>query len=335
MKTWEFKPAWLRQYIVLLPTLLVNGIRYRNLTTFTATNPDIPHSGFFGESKVDILDKLSLTSSKFVASYRFLPPNSYISERLNLVKDFIQAEDLNWPVILKPDIGQRGQGVALVYNEQEVLNYLESHSEALIVQKYIAGAEYSVFYIRHPESKTGNIYCITEKLLPKVIGNARDTVLQLVRADPWLSLVEHRLPFLPRVQNQIPKTGEPVFLGHTGAHSSGARCLDATFQFCTLELTQRIDEISQAFGKFYFGRYDIRVNAPDALRTAQDFYIIELNGVTSEPLHIYDPGYTIWDNYRVIIELWNTACRIGAYNSRSGISTTPIGEVIRLWRIYG
>ena len=332
---WEFKPLWLRQYLVVFPTILVNAIRHGSFTMFTATNPDMPVSGFFGESKVQILDKLSLNSSKFVANYKLILPNSNIAERLNIVAVFMEKENLNWPVVIKPDIGQQGKDVAVLYNQKEVLNYLENHQDALIVQQYISGSEYGIFYIRYPESNKGEIYSITEKILPHVVGNARDTVMQLVRKDPWLSQLENKLPKLFEIQNQIPQAGDIVSLGDIGSHCRGTLCLDATSQFCTPELVQRIDKISQGFGQFYFGRYDIRVNDPETLKNGKSFHIVELNGVSSEPLHVYDPKYTIWDNYKSIIELWSIAYKIGAYNHRAGLPITSLGEVIRLWKNYG
>ena len=335
LNNWEFKPMWLRQYLVVFPTILVNSIRYRSLTMFTATNPDIPVSGFFGESKVQILDKLSLNHSEFVASYQLLPPNLNITERLKIITDFVDKENSKLPIVIKPNIGQQGHNVAVLYSQKEILNYLKNHQQSLIIQKYISGFEYSIFYIRYPDSNKGEIYSITEKILPHVVGNDQDTVLQLVRKDPWLAQLENKLPKLFEIQNQIPKTDEIVSLGDIGSHCRGTRCLDATGQFCTPELVRRIDQISQDFGQFYFGRYDIRVNDPETFKNGKGFQIVELNGVTGEPLHVYDPKYTIWDNYKSIIELWSIAYKIGAYNHRQGSPITPFRKVMELWQIYG
>ena len=335
LSNWEFKPLWLRQYLVVFPTLLINAIRYGRLTMFTATNPELPVSGFFGESKVQILDKLSLNSSEFVASYQLILPNLNIAKRLNIITDFIAQEKLNLPIVIKPDIGQQGQDVAVLYSEQAIFNYLQNHQQSLIIQKYIPGFEYSIFYIRYPDSNKGTIYSITEKILPHVVGNDKDTVLQLVHKDPWLFQFENKLPKLLELKNQIPQTGEIVSLGDIGSHCRGTRCLDATPQFCTPELVQCIDQISQGFGQFYFGRYDIRVNDPETLKNGKSFQIVELNGVTAEPLHVYDPKYTIWDNYKSIIELWSIAYKIGAYNHRQGSPITPVREVMELWQNYG
>jgi hypothetical protein len=51
---------------------------------------------------------------------------------------------------------------------------------------------------------------------------------------------------------------------------------------------------------FYFGRLDIRFNTFAELEQGINFSIIELNGVKSEPSHIYDPKYSFLVGQREI-----------------------------------
>jgi hypothetical protein len=45
--------------------------------------------------------------------------------------------------------------------------------------------------------------------------------------------------------------------------------------------------------------------------TDGNFIVIELNGVTGEPGHIYDPQGSILDGWRALLEHWSMAWRIG------------------------
>ena len=55
-----------------------------------------------------------------------------------------------WPVILKPNAGERGSGVKLVRDAESALSYFQAHPEAVIVQEFAdLPAELGVFIMRH------------------------------------------------------------------------------------------------------------------------------------------------------------------------------------------
>ena len=57
--------------------------------------------------------------------------------------------------------------------------------------------------------------------------------------------------------------------------------------------------------------------------------IVELNGVTSEATHIYDPKLSLVDAYRVLFAQWRIAFEIGHLNREGGLSSTPVHELLR------
>ena len=75
---------------------------------------------------------------------------------------------------------------------------------------------------------------------------------------------------------------------------------------------------------------------PGRLRTSvpDGFTVIELNGVTSEATHIYDPRIGLLEAYRALFEQWRLAFEIGAENVRRGAETTSIRELVRLLLRY-
>ena len=62
--------------------------------------------------------------------------------------------------------------------------------------------------------------------------------------------------------------------------------------------------------------------------------IIELNGVTSEATHIYDPKLSLFDAYRVLFRQWRIAFEIGDLNRGRGIRPASGGELLDATRRY-
>jgi hypothetical protein len=63
---------------------------------------------------------------------------------------------------------------------------------------------------------------------------------------------------------------------------------------------------------------------------ADGIRILELNGVTSEPTHIYDPAVSVIDAYRALFEQWRLAYAIGASNRQKGFQPMTVREMISL-----
>src|SRR5262249_4110288 len=134
-------------------------------TLFTAANPGIPSGGFVGESKSAILAHLP-----HVPEFRVVQPGESID-----VAEF--------PVVLKPDVGERGTGVSIARTPDDVRRYLAAARTPTIVQRYVGGLEFGVFYVRRPDETTGRIFSITEKRFPEAIGDGRSTLRDLVLRD--------------------------------------------------------------------------------------------------------------------------------------------------------
>jgi hypothetical protein len=92
----------------------------------------------------------------------------------------------------------------------------------------------------------------------------------------------------------------------------------------TEALEAAIDSISKSYDGFYFGRYDIRTPCVQDFQQGRNFKVIELNGVTSEATHIYDPKNSLWEAYRVMFAQWDIAFEIGAQNRLRSGNPTPL-----------
>ena len=293
---WEFWPAWLA-YIPVVPYVAYLGLKHRSLTLFTAANPGIPSGGFVGESKSAILSLLTSVPEWTTVSNSIAP--------------------LPYPFVLKPDVGERGKGVAIIRNGNDLAAYFATARGRTIAQQYVDGVEFGVFYYRYPGESEGRILSITKKHFPVVVGDGASTIRELVlRDERAVCLANLYLSRLRRSPDDVPTTGEVVPLAELGSHCRGAIFLNGT-ALETEALRSAVDSIAQNFPGFYFGRFDVRSESIEALQRGQ-FQVLELNGVTSEATHIYDPAVSLVEAYRVLFQQWRIAFEIGACNRHAG-----------------
>ncbi|MFK7885331.1 MAG: alpha/beta fold hydrolase [Gammaproteobacteria bacterium] len=318
---WEFWPRWAFYPPVVLYVLYL-GLRYRCATLFTASNPAMPHSGFVGESKRDILQALAAGSPDCVALTATVP-NGHAQHRQTFVAEFMQTHALTWPVVLKPDVGERGSEVCIAHSAQQVANYLTAHTDDTLVQAFAPGQEFGVFYVRQPGDAQGHIFAITDKCPPTVTGDGVRTLERLILDDDRAVCMAPT--YLQRHANQlfdVPDSGAVTTLVDIGTHSQGCVFLDGDW-VRTPELARAIDTVSQRYEGFYFGRYDIRTPDVEDFKRGKNFKIVELNGVTSEATNIYDPKHSLLHAYRTLAHQWRLAFEIGKRNRDRGAPVTP------------
>lgn len=330
-RRWEFWPAWLF-YIPVFINYLWLAIRYRGFTLPTAANPGIFSGGIVGESKIATLRELHVTSSEFTAEARLIEGAS-VEERQAAFQRLITAYDISYPLILKPDVGQRGVGVKLIRDERRAHEYLTSTNAPLICQRYAPGPqEIGVFYYRFPGEPRGRIFSITEKVFPTVVGDGIRNVEELIWADPRARFIADKyLARLDGRQGEVLPKGETLKLVEAGNHAQGCIFQDG-MHLCSEDLERRIDEISQKMNGFFIGRYDIRYASQADLRAGHNFQIIELNGAASEATSIYDARYSLWSAYRTLFRQWELVFAIGAANRRLGSAPTALALLWRTWR---
>ena len=326
---WEFWPPWIT-YVPVVGYILWLGLRHWGLAKVTAANPAIPGGGFVGESKSEIL--AGLGDAPGVAAWVLLPAGR--TDRAQAARDFVTERALDLPVVVKPDTGQRGSGVRLARSLDELEQFVSEAQHDVLVQARVDGPEYGVFYVREPESPKGRIFAITTKVLPTVVGDGVRTLEELVLDDPRACALHdvYMRENAARFDLVVPH-GEEVQLVRVGTHARGALFLDGR-HLVTPELTAAIERISLSYEGFYFGRYDLRAPSEEHLRRGEGLGVIELNGVTSEATHVYDPAVGVVEAYRTLFEQWRIAYRIGAHHAARGVKTVGLFGILREWRAY-
>jgi len=165
-------------YITQFPVLifwLISALRTGKLAFFTAINPAIETGGLFGESKIKIL--------RTIPEY-FLPKTLFISKQnqdLAIILNKIQAAKIDFPIIAKPNIGERGMLVEKIKDETQLAQYLQGIHYDFLIQEYIDyPLELSVLCYRIPNSEEGAITSICQKEFLSVTGDGESTLAALV-----------------------------------------------------------------------------------------------------------------------------------------------------------
>lgn len=322
-RRWEYWPSW-AAYVPIVAYCVYLALRFRGPFLFTCCNPGIPASGVIGESKAQILSGLgSPPAARFILLSGLDDPDSRVRRALQL------AADGGWPVVVKPDRGQRGQGVVIARNAVQLTEALQTKDD-LIVQEYAAGLEFGIFYVRRPSDETGSIISITRKILPEITGDGRNTVEELILADRRaVAMWEHYCRMNAEKLSSVLQAGERMRLVELGTHSRGAVFLDGS-HLLTPDLLNAVERISRRFAGFYLGRFDIKCPDEESLKQGKNLCVLELNGATSEPTHIYDPRLSIIAAYRSMFQQWRLEYEIGSENRARGAVPLTARQLIRL-----
>jgi membrane protein DedA with SNARE-associated domain len=327
---WEFWPMWLF-YAPLAVWIAILLLRYRGVGALRAANPGLPDGGIVGESKYAILQSLppQWTSPTLLIRSGKLP------HRVAWFVRTMEMRHWQFPVIFKPDVGQRGASVKLVRSYDDVAAYLTRETGPVVAQPYHPGPfEAGVFYYRLPSWPRGRILSITDKQFPVVVGDGVSTLERLVWQDARLRMQANT--FLLRHDAQrlrVPAAGERVALAIAGNHCQGTLFRDGS-QLITPALEARIDEIARACHGFFIGRFDIRYSSVEGFRAGEDLTIIELNGTTAESTNIYDPDRSLCSAYRQLFRQWQLVFQIGAANRALGAPSMSTAHLLRLLRAH-
>ena len=332
---YEFLPSWFFYTPVFVQSLL-QGLQHQDLGLPLIANPSIKLSGMVGESKHDILSLAGKQSQPWISPFITLTKTDLNSQKQ--AKDAYSAllqASLDFPIVAKPDLGCRGAGVKLIKNHDQLEQYIDSfpnQARFLLQQKAPYQAEAGVFYVRYPEQKQGQIISITLKYAPTVTGDGEHTLKELIKSHPRAGQLSHL--YLPRHIDRldwIPQNEEEFQLAFAGSHSRGSIFRNGN-QFISEALTQKLDDIFDDFGGFYYGRLDIKFKDIQTLMQGEDFTILEVNGASSEAAHIWDRNTPLKEIFSTLLQQYRILFEIGAQQKKRGHRTPPLKELFNAWQ---
>ncbi len=306
---WEYWPSYMF-YVPVVPYAFYLALKSRSFGFFSAVNPAIEGSGNGFESKYDTVQ---LIPTKYRPKTIFIK----IGAELNEILPLIRKNNIQFPLIIKPDIGFRGLLVQKINTEDELYQYLHKYNSInLIIQEFIEYKnECGIFYYRLPGEKTGKITSITLKKYLTVLGDGKSTLLELIINDDRAKIYTSLISEINKDKLQtIPQEGKEIILNIIGNHSKGTQFIDGN-HLINSDLISFFDTISNNIPGWFFGRVDIKYNSLEELTKGENLKIIEINGIISEPTHIYDAEKgSYFKALKAIKNHWKLVYQIGVKN---------------------
>lgn len=319
--SWEYYPAYLTNIPVVLMWLYFS-VKARSLFFFSAANPAIETGGVLGESKIKIINQIPEQWKPITV---FVPKQTPFEQVLQWVKD----AQLNYPIIAKPNVGERGLLVQKITSLEELQHYHEQNQLDFLIQEFVDyPVEAAILHYRFPHQSQGTISSVCLKEYLSVEGNGKDTVLELMEKKPRAKLqIERLTPILEekKLLHHIPPMGTHLQLSAIGNHCKGAKFLNGNAEI-DHDLRATFDQISLQLEGIYFCRYDLKCQSIADLKQGKHFKILEINGVAAEPAHIYDPNYSVIQAYKDLFQQWKTIYDISHYQNRNGVPYMIFGE---------
>jgi hypothetical protein len=290
---YEFWPFWVF-YIPAYFYYFFLAIKSRKWVYFSVLNPCMNFGGAFLSSKNKALQNIP---KEWVPKTLLVNPE----EDFSRIKKGLQKEKIKFPLIVKPDMGERGKGVEIIPELSDLENHIAGlPKEPYLIQEYIEySLELGILFYWDLEGKP-QISSIGSKSFCHVIGNGKDPFKALVKKNPRLAtripLLEKR--FKKEWETILPKD-KHLLIEPIGNHNRGTTFLDGR-NYYSKELLDWTANCARQIPGFDYGRFDIKIKDKNAFKRKKNIKIMEVNGVNSEPIHIYDPNYSIWNAYRDI-----------------------------------
>jgi hypothetical protein len=299
------------------------ALKARSFMYFSTTNPCMKYGGVIGDSKYKVL---SLIPEQYLPNSIFIPRSTSFSR----IEKIIRHGEIDYPLIIKPDIGERGKDVEIMKSAVDLKSYLKNKSDDLIIQEYVShGLEFGILYHRFPSEKKGRITSIVEKSFLTVTGDGKQSLLELmstqIRATGRLEYLHEK--FKNELAGILPE-GKKINLEPIGNHCRGTTFYDAHL-LINDQLNEVFDEIALEIHGFHYGRFDIKVPTLEDLYNGENIKIFELNGVSSEVAHIYDPDYKLVQAYKDIAANMKIIARIAKKNHLAGQAYDPLGTFLK------
>lgn len=315
---WEFWPFG----IIQLPLFFLwiwYALKERSLFYFSASNPSILTGGMMGESKYEVLQLVP----------DLVKPKTILIEATasrEKVVALLNQNQLQLPVIFKPDLGERGWMVRKIKSIGDIDQYLSEIRIDFIAQELVElPLEFGVYYVRFPQKENGFVNSITGKKFLSVVGDGHKTLGQLIEENDRARIQWNILAEKYKTEwNHILKPGEAIELISIGNHCLGTTFLNAN-HLITPQLSESFDRISKQIKGFYFGRFDLRCASIKDLENG-NVKIVELNGCGAEPAHIYHPGASLWRGMADLLTHWKNLYLVSKQNHQRGVPYLSFAE---------
>ena len=210
------------------------------------------------------------------------------------------AQNIGYPVVVKPQNGNQGKGVSLnLKKNHEVVNAFnlaKTYSHKIMVERQIRGRHYRVLVVN------GRFCCAAERIPAHVIGDGVSSITQLVdmvNQDPLRGEYHEKaltkIKIDPIVKNvlarsgytldSVPPKGKFVVLRENGNLSTGGTAMDVTDEVC-LENKHLAEKVAKVIGLDIAG-IDITIEHISIPLEKSRGAVIEVNAAPGIRMHLY------------------------------------------------
>ena len=299
-------------FVPLVFYVIYLAIKARSAFFFSAANPAIPTGGLVGESKADIHNLIP-------PQYR---PKTVVLRSEATLRDIVsqmEKAQLKFPIILKPVVGCRGLLVKKMTKHADIYQHLQQFNTDFLIEEFIDyPVEAAVLYWKNPETGKSGIESITLKEFLTVTGNGEQTIAELLMENPRGVLQVKRLhKEKASLMASIPQAGEKIWVEPIGNHCKGTKFLN--FHLVTKPMVTAYDKIQTQLPGCYIYRLDLKAPSIADMQAGRDIKILEINGVGSDPAHIFDPKTPIFEMFHAYIRLWKKVFDIAQAVHRQGV----------------
>ena len=305
---WRYWPMEILYLPLTLYIFFIGSLRTGRLFYFSAANPKVSLGGFAGDSKMAIIDQIPA---------HLRPETIFISKENTDTEGLLRLiNQIGFPVIAKPDIGEGGFLVKKLNTADEWRHYHADYTMDYVVQAFI---DHPIELSIHMHCLDGKLQIsgITEKQLVTLTGDGVSTIEQLLLQQKNTRYCRKKLRKLlhDRLSEVLPDE-EILQPGYVGNWNYGTLFFSRP-EWNTESLRLAMEHINDSIGLFEYARYDLKCKSVEDLLEGR-ITILEINGVKGEAIHIYDPKSTLWSAYREIFRHWEWILKISRKNIRSG-----------------
>jgi hypothetical protein len=320
---WEFWPTAL-VYFPILVCYPYWAIRTGSLFFFQAVNPRLRMGGLYGASKQEALEFLSAEDKPKTILF-------HTNNKFDGVEHRFLDAGINYPIIIKPDLGERGKGIEKIDCASRLRPAVESQTSDYLVQEYLdMPFEAGVFYIRHPTEAKGKVTSIVVKGFLEIEGDGTSSIKVLAAKNKRAVLIWSKLKMcLSKPETYVPALGEKIVLEHIGNHSRGTAFNDGN-HLINQSLTDWAESVAIQIPEFYYGRFDVRAASEEDFLAGRTIKVMEVNGANAEPAHIYQEGASLSKGMKTLLQYWHTLYLISKHN----LKTHPKAKFSEAWHAY-
>lgn len=263
----------------------------------------------------------------------FIPVTRLISKG-DTERAAIEAEKIGFPIIAKPDIGERGNWVSKLHSQEQLKTYVETCPVDFLLQEMVdLPIELGVFYVKYPGTK-GRVTSIVRKDFLSVVGDGKHSVIDLLKKSTRATMTaDLDSDYLKLIGSDVPEKGKRVLVEPIGNHCRGTKFLSDNHEIDST-LDEAFNMLSDQIPDFYFGRYDLKCQSYADLKGLKNFKILELNGAGAEPAHIYQPGYPLWKAYKDILWHLSVLSDISRLNRKRGYPYWNFKQGYQKWKAH-